>query len=91
MNQLIVELHVVARHAFVGEIHFEVLPALTPVKFAKPLDGVHGFIKIANQEACDPIGNDLGNRSKRVGDYWRSTSHGFNHHQAERLGPFDRE
>jgi len=31
--------------------------------------------------------DDLRNRAARTGNHWRSTSQGFDHHQAKRFGP----
>ena len=91
MNQLIVEFHIV--RAMRWSVKFSSKCRRHSRRSISPMSSyrLHRLVDVVNQKPADPVRNNLGNRTVRMRDHWRSTSHGLDHDQPEGLGPFDRK
>ena len=81
--------HIVLGHAPRGKTLFKGRPDRTPVKLMQPTDGCNCLLFIVNDESCQTVLNDFRHGSAPEGNDRCPAGHGFDHHQAERLGPVD--
>ena len=88
-RQCVVNLKIVARHAFNGETAFEGAPHGAAIEFNSALNRCGRFRNLLHDEAIDAVVDDLGDRPRPESDHRRSACHGFDHDKPERFRPVD--
>src|SRR5947209_16103087 len=82
---------VIARHVRNGKALLEAPPHLLAVERDERAYAAHGLIDITNDEPRYTIIDDFGHRPFVEGKHGRAARHRFDHREAKRLGPIDRE
>ena len=90
IHQAAVRSEIIFRHAASGKSLFETLPNLLPGQKIQAVDGADRAFLVLDNEAGQPILNDLGNGPAIVGDNRRAARHCFDHDETKRLRPIDR-
>ena len=85
----LVKANVVVSHSSRGEALLEDSPDLTPVKFAKAMNGGDGLLLVIDDKAGDTIVDHLRHRAAPKGDHGCPARHGLDHDETERFGPID--
>ena len=91
MNQFVVDAEVFASHAVSGEVQLKMTPAIAAVDPTDFPDGLHGLFHSTNEKTALAVENYFRHGAGRASDHWRSTSQGFDRHQAKRFGPLNRK
>lgn len=91
IEQTPVEAQVIGGHASGREAPFEGRPHPGPVQFRRLGHRLHRRFFIVHHEAADALVDDFGNGAAAEGDHRGAASHGFDHDQAEGLGPIHGE
>src|SRR5260370_38409947 len=88
-TQPFVNIQVVLSHALGGEMLLEMLPAISSVDLAHPLQSIYGGINIGHDETRSPIRDDLWNRAEPIPYYGCSARPRLDHYQPKRLQPIN--
>src|SRR6266853_5736529 len=84
-----VNIQVALSHALGGEMLLEMLPAISSVDLAHPLQSIDGGIDIGHDETRGPIRDDLWHRAERIRYYGCPTGQRLDHYQPKRLRPIN--
>ena len=90
VGQAAVDGEIILRHAPRGETLFETLPDLFARQMTETVDSADSAIIVLDDESSQAIFDDFRHRAAIERDHRRAAGHGFDHHQAERLRPIDR-
>src|SRR5947209_5051662 len=87
---LLVDLDILLSHHPSREIALHMQARRLPVDLIKPWNRLHHLIDILHKKACLAMHHNLGSGPPGKRDDRTAQSHGFNHHHAKWLLPFNR-
>src|SRR5205823_1828387 len=87
----LIEVEIVERHSPRGEAGLEQAADASSIEGLEVLRRRHGLGHTRYDEPRDAVLDDFGHRTTVEGDNRRAAGHRLDHHEAERLGPVDRE
>src|ERR1051325_1502339 len=90
-QNLVIDPKIVARHPLRRKALLEAPADRRPIKLSCKRNRRHRRIDRIDDETGQAIFDDLGHRTATEGDHRSAVRHRLDQHQAERLGPVDRE
>src|SRR6266480_7220945 len=91
LHQAAIDGEIVERHPPCGEARLKLLSDGMPAEPGEAIDGADRAGLILHDEAGQTLVDDLGHRATVIRNYRRTACHRFDHDEAERLWPVDRD
>src|SRR5690349_4470111 len=91
MREPAVDIEIGTRHADGVVALLEHGSAIVAAELTEAPHCAHRLVQAVHDEPGDSVLDDLAHRAVAPGHDGGATGHGLNHHEAERLGPVDRE